>query len=492
MPWPTQILPLRTLLAPAPAAGHGSFPRALVPAGSRAFPGALVPCALVVVLLAVLPGAPGLLAGPLSAQATASPGPGDPDGPVVLHAGALFDGTGDELATHVRIVVEDGRITAVGTDVEVPAGAHEVDLSGWTVLPGLMDMHTHITSDPADGYGESRFRDFPGTAALIGAKNARLTLLAGFTTVRNAGASEYADVALRDAINAGMLPGPRILTAGKGLGITGGHCDQTGYRPDLFPETGVEDGVFNGTDEVKAAVRHQIKYGADLIKTCATAGVLSAGTEIGPAQPTPAELETMVEVAAMLDRRVMAHAHGIEGIRNAVRAGVASIDHGAVLDEEIMEEMIQRGTYLVPTMMAFEYVWDAAEAGTLAPWSAEKAREITPIARESHRAAIAAGVPMAFGTDAGVFPHGTNADEFRLLVEAGMSPARALRSATLEAARLLGMEDELGTVEVGRIADLVAVPGNPLEDIELMKEVGFVMKDGRIWLEDGVPAPDAR
>ena len=440
----------------------------------------VLPCVLFLVALLVYP------PGEVPAQST-----GDSDDVVILRAGQLFDGTGETLRSDVMIRVENGRIAEVGEDLSVPPGAREIDLSEWTVLPGFIDMHTHITSDPSDGFGESRFRQFPGTAALIGAKNARATLLAGFTTVRNAGAAEFADIALRDAIDAGMVPGPRIFTAGKSLGITGGHCDQTGFRPDIFPETGIEDGIFNGTDEVAAAVRYQIKYGADVIKTCATAGVLSAGTEIGPAQPTPAELETMVEIAGMLDRRVMAHAHGIEGIRNAVRAGVASIDHGSVLDDEILAEMRERGTYLVPTIMAFEYVYQAAEDGTLAPWSAVKAREITPIARESHRRAIASGVPIAFGTDAGVFAHGTNADEFRLLVEAGMTPAQALVAATRSAADLLGQLDELGTLEEGKWADIVAVRGNPLDDVELLKEVGFVMREGVVYKEDGLPTPHA-
>jgi imidazolonepropionase-like amidohydrolase len=410
---------------------------------------------------------------------------------IAIRAGQLFDGTSGSLRSGVTIVVRDGRIEAVGEGIDVPAGADLIDLSEWTVMPGFMDMHTHITSDPSDGYREGVFRQYPGTAALIGAKNARATLLAGFTTVRNAGAAEFADIALRNAIDDGLVPGPRIYTAGKSIGITGGHCDRTGFRPDIFPETGVEDGIFNGADEARAAVRYQIKYGADLIKTCATAGVLSAGTEIGPAQVTPAEFEAMVETAAMLDRRVMAHAHGVEGIRNAVRAGVASIDHGAELDDEILAEMRERGTYLVPTIMAFEYVYQAAEDGTLAPWSAEKAREITPIARESHRRAIAQGNPIAFGTDAGVFAHGTNADEFRLLVEAGLTPARALLAATRDAADLLGVLEEGGTVEEGKWADLVAVHGNPLDDVELLKDVGFVMKDGVIYKRGGTPTPHA-
>lgn len=401
----------------------------------------------------------------------------------------LFDGTGEEVRTGLHtIVVRDGRIASVQAGRQVPSGARVVELTGdWTVMPGFMDMHTHITSDPSDGFIGGAFRQFPGYAALVGAKNARVTLLAGFTTVRNVGAGEFADVALRDAIREGLVPGPRIFTAGKSLGITGGHCDQGGLRPDLLPEPGIEQGIFNGADEVRAAVRYQVKYGADLIKTCATAGVLSAGVEIGPAQPTPAELGAMVEVANMLNRRVTAHAHGNTGIRNAVLAGVASIDHGAVIDVETARLMRQRGTYLVPTIMAFDYVYRAAERGTLAPWSAIKAREITPMARESHRLAIREGVPIAFGTDAGVFPHGENADEFRLLVEAGMTPAQAILSATQGGAMLLGVWDEGGSIEAGKWADLVAVRGDPLRDVNLLKEIGFVMKDGVVYKDNGAP-----
>jgi imidazolonepropionase-like amidohydrolase len=410
----------------------------------------------------------------------------------VIRAGQLFDGTGTNLISNATIVVRQGRIVEVGQNVSVPAGAEVIDLSGWTVLPGLIDMHTHITSDPSDGYADRRFRDFPGHAALVGAKNARLTLLAGFTTVRNVGAGEFADIALRNAINEGIVIGPRMFTAGKSLGITGGHCDTGGFRPDLFDEPGVHNGIANGPDEVRAAVRYQVKYGADWIKTCATAGVLSAGTEIGPAQYTLGELETMVETATMLNRRVVAHAHGNAGIRNAVQAGVASIDHGSVLDDETLAMMRQRGTFLVPTMMAFEYVYAAAQDGRLAPWSAIKAREVTPMARESHRRAIRSGVRIAFGTDAGVFPHGTNADEFRLMVAAGMTPAQTLLAATREAADLLGQLQDFGTISTGKRADIIAVRGNPLNDVELLKNIGFVMKDGVIYKRDGEPMVVAR
>lgn len=427
-----------------------------------------------------------------AALAGAAPARAQESGVIAIRAGQLFDGTSERLIANAVILVRDGRIAAIGPGVAVPAGAQLIDLSGWTVMPGFIDMHTHLTSDPAYGFADRAFRQFPGYAALVGAKNARLTLLAGFTTVRNVGASEFADIALRSAINDGIAIGPRIITAGKGIGITGGHCDTGGFRPDLFDEPGIEQGIANGPDEVRAAVRYQIKYGADWIKTCATAGVMSAGTEIGPAQYTLAELETMVETATMLNRRVAAHAHGNEGIRNAVRAGVASIEHGSVLDDEVLRMMIERGTFLVPTMMAVEYVYNAALAGRLAPWSAIKAREVAPMARASHRLAIRSGVRIAFGSDAGVFPHGTNADEFRLLVAAGMTPARALLSATREAADLLGVRADFGTLEHGRRADIVAVRGNPLDNIELLKDVGFVMKDGVVYKRDGEPVGRAR
>jgi imidazolonepropionase-like amidohydrolase len=429
-----------------------------------------------------------LLSGALPVQLEAQTS----DQVVAIRAGQLFDGTGESLRRDVTILIRGDRIVEVGEAVTVPAGATTIDLSDWTVLPGLIDMHTHLTSDPVDGYADRRFRDFPGHAALVGAKNARLTLLAGFTTVRNLGATDFADIALRNAINEGLVIGPRVFTAGKGLGITGGHCDTGGFRPDLFEEPGIERGIANGADEVRAAVRYQVKYGADLIKTCATAGVLSAGTEIGPAQYTLAELEAMVETAGMLNRRVVAHAHGLDGIRNAVRAGVASIDHGSVLDDDVIRLMRERGTFLVPTMMAFEYVYTAAGDGRLAPWSAIKAREVTPMARASHRRAIQAGVRIAFGTDAGVFPHGSNADEFRLMVAAGMTPARTLLAATRDAADLLGRLDDFGTLERGRRADIIAVRGDPLRDVEVLKDVGFVMRDGVIYKRNGEPVARAR
>lgn len=402
-----------------------------------------------------------------------------------LKAGRLLDVKTGQVVENVTVMVQGERIEAVGRDVAVPRGAEVVDLSQHTVMPGFIDMHTHLTGDPSYGYSDHRLHEWPGYAAIVGVKNARKTLLAGFTTVRNVGAGEWADVALRDAIRKGLVPGPRLFVSGQGLGITGGHCDDNGYRPDALTEPGIKQGIANGVDEVVKAVRYQIKYGADLIKICATGGVLSAGDAVGAPQYTFEEIRAIVQAAAMAERKVAAHAHGNEGIKTAVRAGVASIEHGSVLDEEAIQLMKEHGTYLVPTLMALETVSKGAKDGRLAPWSAKKALEIAPLARQSIRMAVRSGVNIAFGTDAGVFPHGENADEFRLLVEAGMSPMQAIQAATLQAARLLGQEADLGALESGKLADMVAVRGDPLKDINLLKQADFVMKGGVIYKRDG-------
>lgn len=403
---------------------------------------------------------------------------------VAIRAGRLIDAVNGQVQQNMTIVVRGNRIEAVGRDVRVPSGAETTDLSRHTVMPGFMDMHTHLTSaGSADA-----FRQWPGYAAIIGVANARKTLLAGFTTVRNIGGREWADVALRDAINRGLVPGPRMFTAGYSLGTTGGHCDQNGFRPDLVAvEPGVEQGKFNSPDQARAATNYMIKYGADVIKFCATGGVLSEGDAVGVQQPTFAEMKAIVEAANLAERRVAAHAHGTDGIKAAIRAGVASIEHGSMLDEEAIGLFKERGTYLVPTMMAFENVKERAENGQLRGGPASKALEIYPHYRASVVKAIEAGVPIAFGTDAGVYPHGTNADEFRLLVQGGLSPAQAILAATREAAKLLGRAKELGTVEPGKFADLVAVRGNPLDDINLLKRIDFVMKDGVVYKRDGHP-----
>ena len=398
----------------------------------------------------------------------------------VIHAGALFDGTSERLQRDVMIIVRDGRIAEVGRDLAVPDGAAVIDLSGQTVMPGLIDLHTHLMLDPSE-LGKDRggflFR-YPDRAILLGAVHAERTLRAGFTTVRDVGAPGTTALALRDAIAEGLVVGPRII-AGIAMGTTGSHCDPaTGVRPGNVDLAGAEDWVFDGPDEARAMVRRAVRAGADVIKICATAGVLSMSDDIGPAQMTPAELDSVIGTANSLNRRVAAHAHGLEGIRNAVAAGVTTIDHGSILDDALLRDMKKRGTWLVPTMMAYSAVMKMVDAGDLPPGPAAKATAIRDVVRDSHRRAFRSGVKVAYGTDAGVFPHGENAGEFALMVEAGLPPAQALLAATRNAADALGRLDQFGTLEVGKAADIIAVTGNPLEDVSVMERVGFVMKGG--------------
>jgi imidazolonepropionase-like amidohydrolase len=399
---------------------------------------------------------------------------------IAIRAGTLIDGTGRAPLKDVTIVVEGERIRSVERGAAVPAGAHVIDLSGYTVLPGLIDAHVHLTGrwiGEGPNWEDAAVRDLPQEDAIRGVRNARLTLEAGFTTVRNVGADHFTDVALRRMIEAGVVPGPRMVVSGHALGITGGHCDTNGYVPGLF-EPDIARGIADGPDRVRAAVRYQIKYGADVIKTCATGGVLSEGDPVGVQQYTEEELRVMVEEAAKLGHKVAAHAHGTEGIKAAIRAGVASVEHGSMLDDEAIALFKERGTYLVPTLMAQYAVERQAREGILTGLRREKALSIAPVARASFRRAVAAGVKVAFGTDAGVFPHGQNAREFALMVENGMEPMQAILAATREAATLLGLAAELGTVEPGKLADLVAVRGDPLRDIRVLERVEFVMKGG--------------
>ena len=400
---------------------------------------------------------------------------------VAVRAGRLIDGTGAAPGQNVMILIQDGRITAVGRDVQVPRGTRVIDLSEMTVLPGFVDAHVHLTGPVLGerGWENSTVRETAADAALRGAGHARATLLAGFTTVRNVGAGGFADVALRNAINAGRVPGPRMQVAAHSLGITGGHCDVNGYRPDLEPWFDTMSGQADGPEAIRRAIREQVKYGADVIKICATGGVLSEGDSVGVQQYTEDELRAVVETAHMLERRVAAHAHGNAGIKAAVRAGVSSIDHGSILDDEAIRLMVEHGTYLVPTLMAAEGVEKMVAAGVLTGERADKATYIAPIMRRSFRAAVQGGVKVALGTDAGVVPHGTNGHEFTLMVETGgMTPMQAIVAGTSAAADLLGWTQHVGTVQPGRYADLVAVRRNPLDDIAVLERVEWVMKGG--------------
>ncbi|RMG93657.1 MAG: amidohydrolase family protein [Deltaproteobacteria bacterium] len=402
-------------------------------------------------------------------------------GAFVLRDAVLVDGTGRAPLPDTDIFVQDGRIAGVGKDLEVPDGVTEVDARGYTVLPGFIDAHTHMVMDPPDSYAagvERQVRETDADRALRGVRNARATLLAGFTTVRNVGGG-MADRALRDAIDAGLVPGPRMLVANHSIGTTGGHCDDTNaLRPEVFGEVpDFREGIGDGPDELRKAVRYQIKYGADVIKICATGGVLSQGDGVGAPQLTVEEMRVIVEEAVRAERKVAAHAHGNQGIKEAIAAGVHSIEHGSILDDEAIAAMKRRGVFLVPTTYVGRYVVERAEAGALSPDSARKAKEIAPKMQRSFRMAYEAGVPIALGSDAGVFPHGRNGKEFTTMVELGMKPMDAIVAGTSAAARLLGLSD-VGRIVAGMRADLVLVKGDPLEDITVLERPEAVVKDG--------------
>jgi imidazolonepropionase-like amidohydrolase len=406
-----------------------------------------------------------------------------------IRAGTFIDGTGAVPARNVVLLVQGDRITAVGANVQIPAGATTIDLSQATVLPGFVDAHVHLTGHTL-GDGDWQHQDLVESSAqraLLGAAHAQQTLEAGFTTVRNVGADEFTDLSLRNAINAGWVPGPRILGAGTSFGISGGHCDgSAGYQAGTPISRGtVETGAADGVEEVREAVRYNVKHGADVIKICATGGVLSPTDSVGVQQYTEEEMRAVVEAAHMAERRVAAHAHGTAGIKAAVRAGVTSIEHGSILDAEAVTLMKQRGTWLVPTLLAGFTVESLATAGRLPPAIAAKALAIAPRMHNSFRMAVEGGVKIALGTDAGVMRHGTNGREFGLMVRYGMTPMQAIVAGTSGGATLLGLEREIGTIAVGKRADIVAVSGNPLDNIQILQNVQFVMKDGRVFKRDG-------
>ena len=399
----------------------------------------------------------------------------------IIHAGRLIDGKSDAPHTEMSLVIEEGRIVRVAQGyVEPQAGDKLISLRDYTVLPGLMDMHTHLMSQHSkDSYSERFFMD-QAEYALRSSVHARRTLMAGFTTVRELGDNGVNSVALRKAIKEGWVPGPRIYTAGKSLATTGGHADPSNsLRGDYRRDPGPLEGVINGPDDARKAVRQRYKDGADLIKLTATGGVLSLAASGDNPQFTDEELKAVVATAKDYNMTVAVHAHGAEGMKRAVLAGVDSIEHGTYMTDEVIGLMKERGTFWVPTNMAGEWVAKMAqEPGYFPEIVRPKAAAIGPVIRETFRKAHAAGVKIAFGTDSGVSPHGENAREFELMVEGGMPPMKAIQSATLVAAQLLRIDDKLGTLEEQKLADVIAVKGNPLEDIRAMHEVVFVMKEG--------------
>lgn len=396
----------------------------------------------------------------------------------VIQANGYIDVVSGELITPAIIVVENGLISSINPQ-SLPAEAETIDLSGKILLPGFMDMHTHVTADffTGDHWTTAAVMETPADWALHGAEFARDMLMAGFTTVRDAGAwPGFPDVAVMRAIDKGGIVGPRMFPSGHYLSITGGHCDVTGFAPGIM-ELGPKQGIANGRDEILEAIRYQAKHGVKVIKVCATAGVFSKGDSPGAQQYSDDELRVIVEEATRHGLRVMAHAHGSEGIMAAVKAGVASIEHGSMLTPEIIEEMNARGTWYVPTI----YLNNLPLPPETPQWTVEKSEFLAPYVERSFKMALESGVNIALGSDAGVMPHRDARLEFGAMVNRGMTPLHALRAATINAAELIGMQDELGQIKVGMLADMVAVSGNPLENIESVEDVTFVMKEGVVY-----------
>jgi len=407
----------------------------------------------------------------------------------VLKAARMFDGKSNALVSPGLVAVTDGKIVGVGAGAETPAGAQVIDFGDATLLPGFIDAHTHLTMMYREDYARAALdglRKPIAEMALDASVNARITLMAGFTTVRDVGSRDYLDAGLRNAINRGVVPGPRMLVAVHAIGATGGHCDETGYREGaLGPETGPEVGVVNGADQARRAVRLAHKYGATVIKTCATGGVLSLADAVDTPQLTQAELDALVDEAHALRLKTAAHAHGAEGAKRAIRAGIDSIEHGSFLDDEALELMKQKGTYYVPTLMATQGLTEQIAKGVPIPPAIKvKADAAIAAVHQTFQRAIAKGIKIGLGTDAAVYPHGRNAEEFHQMVELGMKPIDALKAGTSVDAQLLGLADRLGTLEPKKIADIVAVPGDPVENIRQTEHVFFVMKEGTIYRND--------
>lgn len=395
----------------------------------------------------------------------------------VINAGHLLDVKSGRILTNQQIYIEDDKIVSVGPASAAPAGATVINLPNSTVLPGLIDAHTHLTGDAGTVGYESLGISVP-REALTGAKNAKITLEAGFTTVRNVGANGFSDVALRDAINAGDVPGPHMLVSGPPLGITGGHCDEN-LLPSEFHYSA--DGVADGVTGVQQKVREDIKYGADVIKFCATGGVMSKGDDPNASQYTQEEMRAIVADAHRLGRKVAAHAHGAQGVAWASDAGVDSIEHGHLMDDNAIATLKKNGTYLVPTLYLTEW-WSENMTKMHAPdYLTAKMKMVSALAEKNAQKAMQAGVKIALGTDAAVYPHGLNAHELAVYVRLGMTPLQAIQSATTTDAELLGWSDKVGSIEPNKWADIIAVDGDPLQDITTLQHVKFVMKSGKVY-----------
>jgi imidazolonepropionase-like amidohydrolase len=419
---------------------------------------------------------------------TQAPAPGTP---IVLKAAHLFDSVSGKLVDHGVVVVIDKKIQAVGPNAAIPSNARIIDLGDATLLPGFIDAHVHLDGEASSDWYKDEYDDlmrFPAEQALYGAHYAKLTLEAGITTVRDLGSTNYVSLGLRNAIRAGMIPGPRMLVANYAIGSTGGHADQDPVPPQRIAVAGPILGVCNGPDQCREAVRYQIKYGADVIKFMPSGGVLSLSDPVDNAQLTQDEMNAIVSEAHAWNRKVAAHCHGDKAAKMAIAAGVDSIEHGSFLKDDTLAEMKNKHVYLVATL--FAEAWVGSHLETFPPVIADKARAASAQALQMFQHAVNIGVPLAMGTDAGVEPHGLNAREFSLMTKNGLAPAQALISGTKNGADLLGIADQTGTLQAGKFADIVAVPGNPLSDMTATERPLFVMKEGVVYRNDtGVAAP---
>lgn len=425
------------------------------------------------------------IAAAITAVVSTSAGSAEPEPIIVLKAAHLFDGESGRLTNGGIIVVQGEKILSVGDAQSAPANARVIDLGDATLLPGFIDAHVHLTSELQDDYYRgfhSEIYRFPVEQSFYAAMYAKRTLEAGFTTVRNVGASDFVDIGLRNAIRDGIATGPRILAAAHSVGSTGGHCDQGPFPPNTIAPLGPMDGVCNGADECREAVRYQMKWGADVIKICASGGVLSEADPVDVPQLTPEELNAIISEAHAWKKKVAAHSHGDVAARMAVEAGIDSIEHATFLTDETLKLMKSKGTYLVPTRLAV--YWVNEKAPGFPPAIAEKSRAAWSGHEKMMKSALAIGVPLAFGTDSGVSSHGLNGKEFALLVQLGMSPSAALMTSYQGAAKLLGLEPEIGSLKAGKFADIVAVKGNVLEDIASTEKPVFVMRSGKIAVGD--------